>query len=84
MKVAGNIDLMKGTGRIIFLEAEINTLWQRVSQNQDRPLLKDGGIEKLEEIYASRKMIYESICEFSISTDGLKAEEAADKILEKL
>src|SRR3989338_8170656 len=56
---AANVDLMKATGKIIYLDTSVETLWDRVKDNKDRPLLRGGQPqEKLLEIYAYRRPIY--------------------------
>lgn len=80
-----NVDLMKATGKIIFLETSPAVLWDRVKDKKDRPLLKGGQPqEKLMEIYATRMPLYQDSCEFKILTDGKTAGAVADEISEKL
>lgn len=82
---AANVELMKATGRIIFLEASAETLWMRVKDNKDRPLLKsDKPQEKLLEIYAYRRPVYEGSCQLKVNTDGKTAGAVADEIFELL
>lgn len=80
-----NIDQMKATGKIIYLETEFVTLWNRVKTNTERPLLKgEAPQDKLEKILAEREGIYQAISHFSVKTDGLSAEQVAEDILKVL
>lgn len=79
-----NVELMKVTGKIIFLETSPEILWQRVKDKKDRPLLKGQPKETLMEIYAYRQPVYEGGCDFKVLTDGKTAGAVADEIFEKL
>ncbi len=80
-----NVELMKATGKIIFLQTSPEVLWRRVRDKKDRPLLKDGKPEeKLLEIYAYRQPIYEGACDAKVNTDGKTAQTVADEINEIL
>ena len=81
----GNVELMRATGKIIFLETSPDILWQRVKDKKDRPLL--GGEkpqEKLLQIYAYRLPLYEGCCDFKVATDGKTAAAVADEIYQML
>ena len=80
-----NVNLMKATGKIIFLDASVETLWERVKDKKDRPLLRGGKPqEKLLEIYAYRRPLYEGSCQLKVGTDGKTAGAVADEIAELL
>ncbi len=77
----GNIDLMKQTGKIVFLETSPDILWDRVKDKNDRPLLKgENPKESLIKIYAYREPHYQSSCDFKVNTDGKTASAVADEI----
>jgi len=77
-----NVEHMRNTGKIIYLETSLPVLWERVKEKQDRPLLHCGSPrESLGTIYQTRKPLYEAICDMTSNTDGLSAEEVAVKIL---
>lgn len=56
-----NLELMKQHGCVVFLQADIDTLAQRLRQDENsRPLLKGGNIHgQLERLYNERKTYYE-------------------------
>ena len=78
-----NVELMKVTGKIIYLETSPEMIWQRIGDKKDRPLLKGGKPkEKLLEIYAYRKPVYEGCSNKTVNTDGKTAGMVADEIFE--
>ena len=82
---AENVERMKKTGRVIYLETSPDVLWQRVKEKKDRPLLKHPNPrEKLAQILAERGCLYERACDFRVGTDGRTAEAVAAEIFELL
>lgn len=80
-----NILLMQKAGKVIFLETSLEVLWERVKHKKDRPLLKgENPFENLKKIFVEREPIYKKSAELAVYTDGLTAEAAAKKILDKL
>lgn len=80
-----NVTLMRGTGKIIFLETSPDVLWQRVKHKKDRPLLRGADPEgKLRQIFSYRQALYEQASDLKVNTDGQTAEAVAEKILIEL
>jgi shikimate kinase len=80
-----NVELMRATGQVIFLEASPEILWERVKDKKDRPLSRGGKPqERLLEIYATRKPLYEGASHDKINTDGKTAGAVADEICQIL
>ncbi len=78
---AENIQCMRETGKIIYLETSLETLWQRVKGRDERPLLKtQNPKETLAKLLDSRRAIYERESNLTVSTDGQTAEAVAEKI----
>lgn len=78
---AENIRRMHETGKIIYLETSLETLWQRVRGRDERPLLKtQNPKETLAGLLDSRRAIYERESDFTVNTDGQTAEVVAEKI----
>lgn len=69
-----NRDLLCSHGIVIWLDAEIETIWKRMQQDQkqgkDRPKLTRGGKEEIEELKKSREPIYRSIAQCRFETDA--------------
>jgi shikimate kinase len=80
----GNVDTMRRTGRIFWLQAEPATLAARVSaegKQGSRPLIfEDDVLSSLEGMLAIREDSYRAAADFVISTDLLSPEEAADLV----
>lgn len=82
---ADNVARMRQSGKIIFLEAALETLWERVKDKKDRPLLKGADPKKaLEGIFLARKNFYEGASDLKVQTDGQSPEDVAKKIFELL
>jgi shikimate kinase len=80
-----NVRRMKETGTVVLLGASVESLWQRVRYSKDRPLLnKPDPLGALRKILSDRGTFYSKACHFSVMTDGKKAEEVANEILEML
>lgn len=76
-----NSHAMQHSGRVIYLKASLETLWARVKNQKDRPLLNNGAPEEaLRQIYLARKPLYESSCDFIVQTDGKTADATAREI----
>lgn len=76
-----NADLLKRNGKIIFLNASLETLLTRV-QGEERPLLRHTGArEKLLELLAERTPVYSHVADYVIETDGKSAEEVAAEVV---
>ncbi|HXV27931.1 MAG TPA: shikimate kinase [bacterium] len=80
-----NIQRMKGTGKVVYLETSLDELWERVKEKKDRPLLKsDSPKEALRKIYELRQPIYERICDVKVNTDRKSIESIARQIVKAL
>lgn len=80
-----NVERMRATGKIVFLQTSPDMLWERVKHKKDRPLLK--GVdprENLMRIFKDRQSRYEQASDLQINTDGQTAEAVAQKIMEEL
>ncbi len=82
---ASNIDLLKNNGKLIWLKASPDQIYNRLSDDNTRPLLKnDLTIEKLSQILNSRLSLYKSASHLAIDTDGKNIQEISKEIVEKL
>lgn len=77
-----NIEKLRQTGRIYYLEASANTLYERIKGDTKRPLLMTKDPKKtLEEILNKRRAKYEC-ADFKINTENKTAKEITDEIAE--
>ncbi len=76
-----NQNLMKLSGKIIYLKTSFSVLWERVKRSQTRPLLKTENPEQaLQEIFKTRIPIYEKIANYTVDTDGKTPKQVAEEI----
>ena len=80
-----NVDFMHQGGKVVFLTADPQTIYDRVKNSTDRPLLNGhmnvGYISELMEI---RRPKYEAAADVLVATDGKTKEEIADEIISRL
>lgn len=80
-----NRELLRSRGTVIYLQAPLDTLLNRMHRDKGRPLLQQGDRRlKLEEILQVREPIYRSLAHVIIATDhrapALVAQEIANKL----
>lgn len=67
-----NARILKELGTVIYLKAETETLVNRLSGNNQRPLLKNGDLkEKVETMLAIRGPVYEECADLVLQTDQM-------------
>jgi shikimate kinase len=80
-----NVEILRGRGVIVWLDADEETLFARASQKQNRPLLQTKHPRKsFSKILGARKPVYATIADIRIDTSVLSDEEVAVAILAKL
>lgn len=80
-----NVELMRGSGRIILLTATPRTILYRLKDNHDRPLLeKNKSEEAIEALMESRRPRYEAAADVVINTDGKSPEEICRLIMDAI
>jgi len=76
-----NVDRMRGTGQVVWLDASIDTLVARVGNGTNRPLLMEAdATTRLEDISNDRRAVYEAAADFVIVTDGLTLDAVTSRI----
>lgn len=78
-----NCDLLKEIGEVIYLEADSNTLYERVKNDDTRPLLKDAGDElkdRIDTMLSKRNGFYTLSADRVISTSGKSIEEIVKEV----
>lgn len=84
VKSSTNLELLKEKSIIFYLKASVDTLYERVKNNKERPLLNDSDIlKKIELLLCERKRLYEK-AHFVIDTDGKSLNLVVSEIIEKL
>lgn len=77
-----NVALMKKMGKIVLLTAEPETIYERVKDSTERPMLNGNmNLEYIRDLMEKRRLRYEKAADFSVATDGKDAEEICVEIL---
>jgi len=79
-----NINIIESSGTSIYLKAGIETIWDRIKDENGRPLLDvENPYETASDLLDSRIELYES-ADIIIETDNLTPQKISDKIIELL
>jgi len=76
-----NRAFLKNNGKIIYLRAKVNDLYQRTRNDKSRPLLQGGNIkQKLERLYVARDPIYTDLADYIVDTGAQSASDITNHI----
>jgi shikimate kinase len=74
-------------GRVVWLTADPETLWQRMqndpSTSERRPALRSGGREEVAEVLRVRESLYRACADFAVETAGKTPAEIVEEILKQ-
>jgi len=77
-----NIPLLRAQGFVVWLQADEDEIFNRVSRNSNRPLLQTEDPRKtISDLLARRHPLYEAACHFSVDTTHLSHKQAADAVI---
>ncbi len=80
-----NRELLRKIGKVVYLRAKPETIFERVKDDDKRPLLKtEDPLAKIEELLEKRASFYEDVADVIIDTDGKTPEEITKEIIDKL
>lgn len=80
-----NRKLLKELGKVIYLRAKADTIYERLKDDTTRPLLRgDDPLGKIKSMLEVRGPIYTDGADVIIDVDGLNSDEVLKKILEVL
>ena len=80
-----NVVEMKKNGRVVLLTASPETIYDRVKDSNDRPLLKDNNnVEFIADLMEKRKEKYEDAADVVIQTDGKSILQISEELITKL
>lgn len=78
-----NRDIIKNLGKVIYLHASPDTIYQRVKHDTSRPLLQcEDPKARIEAFLAERNPIYESVADIIIHVDGKEITDVVREIVE--
>ena len=75
------VDLMRGSGTVIWLTAELATLVERVGDGAGRPLLRTDPASTLERLRDDRVELYRAASAVSIATDAKTVDQVAREVV---
>ena len=79
---AENVQLLRGMGRIIWLDAEEEVLWKRVSKHSTRPLLQTPDPRaRFAQLLQERLPLYQAAADYRINTSSTSIPQATDEII---
>jgi len=80
-----NKEIIKKTGNVVLLTASAETIYMRVKEDTQRPLLKDNmNINYIEELMKKRQPEYDKTADIIIKTDGRNIFEICEEIVSRL
>jgi shikimate kinase len=80
-----NREALRKIGPVVWLDADPEVLFERVSRNKKRPLLQtDDPRGTFDALLASRRPIYESAADCHIDSTGLSHDDVAHAVVEKV
>ncbi|MFH1283044.1 MAG: shikimate kinase [bacterium] len=78
-----NMDELEKKGFIVCLKAKAQTIFDRVKDDNSRPLLQtEEPLKEIQKLLKQREEYYKR-CDFSVDTDAYNVEKVADIIIEK-
>ena len=80
-----NVVEMKKNGRVVLLTASPETIYDRVKDSNDRPLLRDNNnVEFIADLMEKRKEKYEAAADVVIQTDGKSILQISEELITNL
>lgn len=75
---------LRRIGSVVWLDADANVLFERVSRNKKRPLLHtDDPRRTFDTLLAARRPVYEDAADFYVDSTGLSHDDVARIVVEK-
>ncbi len=81
-----NVKLLKANGKIVFLQASVDTLVERLQTDTERPLLHkvESLRARVQELLKDRARVYENVADFIVDVDEKNPEQIAREIVERI
>ena len=80
-----NTDHMKKNGRVVLLTAKPETIYERVKDSDERPILNNNmNVEFISGLMDKRKDRYEAVVDITVATDGKNVTQICEEIISKL
>ena len=76
-----NIEIMKATGVVFYLKASAETIYKRLKDTNNRPLLAEKmDVESIQALMDERAPLYEAAADYTLVNDGVPVREIAEKV----
>ena len=76
-----NVELMQRNGYVVYLQAEPETIYSRVKDSHNRPLLEGHmQVDYIRELLEARRPKYEAAANYTVRVDGRRLEEICREI----
>lgn len=80
-----NRKLLESAGKVVYLKASPETVYERTKSDRGRPLLAcDDPLSRIKELLDQRSDIYDSAANIIVETDGRTPEDIAKEIIDRL
>lgn len=80
-----NVQIMKNTGKIIWLDCKTEIIYERVMRNSNRPIIKNiKSLEELEALIKNRIPYYKDICDYRIEEGKKSLYKTCEEIIRKV
>ncbi len=80
-----NRKLLESAGKVVYLKASPESVYERIRDDDSRPLLRcEDPLSRIRELLEKRSSIYESAADLVVVTDGKTPKEIAKEIIEGL
>ena len=77
-----NLEILRDLGFVVWLKADEEVIYERVSRNEKRPLVKTADPRAtIRDLYAKRLPLYEAAAQFCINTSTLPHRDVAEGII---
>ncbi len=76
-----NMTALKANGVVFCLTATPEAIFERVSRNDNRPLVRDGGIERVRAIMTERGPLYDKYADFKVDNTHSNVNRSAQTII---
>lgn len=83
--IAENRILLKKLGIVVYLKASPKVIYERIKNNQSRPLLQvENPKERIQLLMSEREAYYEMVADWILPIDSLKVNEVVERIFQKV